>query len=69
MNLNILPPLERTNAGCQISQGFSPDKGVSGGHRSHSEKRDSTVSLLAMLHLLSLTVHNPNAKKGLSVSD
>ncbi len=46
--------------------GFRPRQGVSGGHGSHSEKRDSTVSLLAMLHLLSLIAHNPklNAKKG-----
>lgn len=39
---------------------------MSGGHGSHSEKRDSAVPLLAMLHLLSLTAHNPRlkAKKG-----
>lgn len=46
--------------------GFQPRQGVSGGHGSHSEQRDSTVSLPAMLHLLSLTAHNPklNAKSG-----
>lgn len=42
--------------------GFQPRQGVSGGHGSHSEQRDSTMPLLAMLHLLSLTAYNPGLK-------
>lgn len=38
---------------------------MSPGHGSLSQQRDSTVSLPAMLHLLSLTAHNPKLlKKG-----
>lgn len=42
--------------------GFQPRQGVSGGHGSLSEQRDSTVPLLAMVHLLSLNAQNPTVE-------